>query len=256
MALYYPSVTKDRTTEPFELQTARGTLQGHALVNVQGNNIAMPVDIFRAPWELANTTEFTYPTTEVEMAFTSGSAETLTMRVEGLDVNYEPKITTVTFSNSSTGVVSSGTATFFRINTLQVTKGTNVGAVSATNSGTTYAQIAAGQGRSQASIYTVPAGYTFYLNRAQAFTTNNGTHYCMYRVWSRVFVDGVSTVNIVLAAPFVQFYSSTRVVPRGYVEKTDIQWQLSQSQTAPGSVQLEGILIKGPADPSYNAPRV
>lgn len=255
MALYYPSITEDRRTEDLALQIGRGTIQGHSLVNVQGNNAAMPVG-FRAAWELANSTDFAYPSTAVEMAFTSGSAETLTLVVQGLDADYEVKTATVTFTASTTGVVTSGTATFFRINALQVIKGTNVGAVSATNNGTTYAQIAAGQGRSQASIYTVPAGNTFFLTRAQAFTTNNGAHYCNYRVWSRVFVDGVSTVNIVLAAPFTQFYSSTRVVPRGYPEKTDIQWQLSQDQIAPGSIQLEGILIKGPADPSPSSPRV
>ncbi len=255
MALYYPSITEDKNSEPFELQVGRGTIQGHSLVNVQGNNAAMPV-AWRAPWELAATTDFAFPSQSLDMTFTSSSAETLTMRVEGLDENYEPKTATVTFSGGTTGTVTSGTAAFLRINALQVTKGTNVGAVSATNSTTTYAQIAAGQGRSQASIYTVPAGYTFFLTRAQAFTTNNGAHYCTYRVWSRTFVDGVSTVNIVLAAPFTMFYSSTRIVARGYPEKTDIQWQLYQSQIAPGSVQLEGILIKGPADASPTAPRV
>lgn len=256
MALYYPSISEDRNSEPFDLQVGRNTIQGHTLVNVQGNNAAMPADTFRPPWELAKTTAFSYPSISLDMAFTSGSAETLTMRVEGLDAAYEPKTATVTFSNSTTGVVTEGTDSFFRINALQVTKGTNVGAISATNGGTTYAQIAAGQGRSQASIYTVPAGHTFFLIRAQAFTTNNGQHYCTYRVWSRQFVDGVSTVNVVLAAPFTMFYSSTRVIPRGYPEKTDIQWQLSQSQIAPGSIQLEGVLIKGPADPSATAPRV
>lgn len=255
MALYYPSISEDKNSEPFDLQVGRGTIQGHSLVNIQGNNTAMPVE-FRAPWELANTTDFAYPSAAVAMDFTSGSAETLTMTVFGLDANYEVKTATVTFTASTTGVVTSGTSTFFRINALQITKGTNVGAVSATNGGVTYAQIAAGQGRSQASIYTVPAGHTFFLTRAQAFTTNNGNHYCTYRVWSRTFVDGASTVNIVLAAPFTMFYSSTRIIPRGYPEKTDIQWQLSQSQIAPGSVQLEGVLIKGPADASPNSPRV
>jgi hypothetical protein len=255
MALYYPSISEDKNSEPFDLQVGRGTIQGHTLVNIQGNNAAMPIE-FRAPWELANTTDFAFPSISLDMAFTSGSAETLTMRVEGLDAAYEPKTAVVTFSNSTTGVVTSGTDSFFRINALQVIKGTNVGAVSATSGGVTYAQIAAGQGRSQASVYTVPAGHTFFLTRAQAFTTNNGSHHCTYRVWSRTFVDGVSTVNIVLAAPFTMFYSSTRIVARGYPEKTDIQWQLSQSQIAPGSVQLEGVLIKGPADSSPSSPRV
>lgn len=44
--------------------------------------------------------------------------------------------------------------------------------------------------------------------------------------------------------------SSTRVVPRAYVEKTDVQWQLKQSNAAPGSIQLEGILIKNNASVS------
>ena len=178
------------------------------------------------------------------MSFTSSLSETLTMRVEGLDANYVSKTAIVTFTASTTGVVTSGTADFFRINAMQITKGAAADTVVATNNGTTYAQINSGTGRSQASIYTVPAGYTFYLIRAQAFTTNNGAQFCTYRVYSRVFVDEVSTPTIVLSAPFTQAYSSTRIIPRGYAEKTDVQWQLMQSNAAPGSIQLEGVLIK------------
>jgi len=35
---------------------------------------------------------------------------------------------------------------------------------------TTYAQINTGIGRTQAAIYTVPAGYTFYLSRVDGYT--------------------------------------------------------------------------------------
>lgn len=237
------SISRVGTTEPFELQLGRGQISLHSLVNVQGFN-ASHATTFRAVWEKSDTTDYVYPSSSVAMDFTSGSSETLTMRVFGLDSDYSVKTATVQFSASTTGTVTSGTSSFFRINAMQITSGTSAGTVVATNGGVTYAQIEAGTGRSQASIYTVPLGYTFYLTRAQAFTTNNGAQYCTYRVWSQTIVGGTATPNVVLNAPFTQFYSSTRVVPRGYPEKTDIQWQLKQSNAAPGSIQLEGVLIK------------
>jgi hypothetical protein len=243
MPVTTPSITQNGRVEPFDLQVGRGQVFGHSLVNVQGYN-PLHGTSFRAVWEKSHDTDYVYPATSVTMAFTSSLAETLTMRVNGLDANYAVKTAIVTFSGGTTGTVTSGTADFFRINDMQIVKGTAADTVVATNGGVTYAQINSGTGRSQASIYTVPLGYTFYLTRSQAFTTNNGAQFCTYRVYSRSFVNGVSTPTIVLSAPFTQSYSSTRVIPRGYAEKTDVQWQLMQSNPAPGSIQLEGVLIK------------
>lgn len=240
---FYPSITQYERTEPFELQVARGLIDGHSSINIQGYNVAQG-NTFRAVWEKSNTTDYVYPATAVAMAFTSSLSETLTMRVEGLDANYEIKTAIVTFTASTTGVVTTGTNLFFRINAMQIISGNAADTIVATNNGMTYAQINSGTGRSQASIYSVPAGYTFYLIRAQAFTTNNGAQFCTYRVWSQTLTGGISTPNVVLSAPFTQNYSSTRIIPRGYAQKTDIQWQLSQSNPAPGSIQLEGVLIK------------
>lgn len=240
------SISRFGKTEPFGLQVERGQIGWHSNVNVQGYNVLHDGE-FRAVWEKSNDTNYVYPASAVTMTFSSTQSETCTMRVFGLDADYVIKTATVTFSGSTNGVVSSGTSTFFRINAMQIVSGATVGTITATNSGTVYAQINAGTGRSQASIYTVPAGYTFFLTRAQAFTTNNGAQYCTYRVYSQTISGGVTTPLIVLSAPFTQFYSSTRVVPRAYVEKTDVQWQLKQSNPAPGSIQLEGILIKNDA---------
>lgn len=243
MAVTTWSITQSGRNEPFELQVGRGQITGHSLVNIQGYNVAQPTG-FRAVWELSASVAYVYPASAVAMSFDSTSSETLTLRVEGLDANYDIKTAIVTFAASTTGTVTSGTSTFFRINALQIISGTSVGTITASNGGTVYAQINAGTGRSQASIYTVPNGYTFYLTRAQAFTTNNGSQYCTYRVYSQTISGGVTTPTVVLSAPFTQAYSSTRIIPRGYPQKTDIQWQLSQSNPAPGSIQLEGILIK------------
>lgn len=240
------SISRFGKTEPFELQIERGQIGWHSNINVQGYNVLHDGE-FRAVWEKSNDTNYVYPASAVTMTFASTQAETCTMRVSGLDADYVLKTAIVTFSASTSGTVTSGTATFFRINAMQIISGTTTGTVTATNNGTVYAQINAGTGRSQASIYTVPAGYTFFLTRSQAFTTNNGAQYCTYRVYSQTIVGGVTTPLIVLSAPFTQFYSSTRVVPRAYPEKTDVQWQLKQSNPAPGSIQLEGILIKNDA---------
>jgi len=237
------SLTKLGLFEPFDLQVGRGQIFAHELLNVQGYN-ANHGTTFRAVWEKSDSTDYVFPTTSSTMTFSSTLAETVTMQVTGLDADYLIKTATVTFTADTSGVVTSGTADFFRINSMRITKGTSVGVITAVSGGVTYAQINAGAGQSQASIYTVPAGYTFFLSRSQAFTTNNGTQFCTYRVASQTFVGGVATPNTVLSAPFSQSYSSTRVVPRGYAEKTDIQWQLKQSNAAPGSIQLEGYLIK------------
>lgn len=226
----------------FELQIERGKVPGVTPINIQGFNAAHPA-AWRAVWELSNTQAFAYPSSNVAMSFTSTLTEDITVLVTGLDDTYTIKTATVTFSNSNTGVVTSGTNSFFRINRMQVTKGTVADGISATNNGTTYSYIGAGTGISQSSTFTVPAGYTFYLNRVNAYTTNNGSQYCSYRIYTQRYVDGVLTPQVVLTAPFTQFYNTLRVVPRAYLEKTDIQWQLFQSNPAPGSIQLEGILI-------------
>ena len=239
----YSSISRQGAYEPFELQVSRNQIQGHSLVNIQGYNSSMPTS-FRTPWELANTTSYVFPSSALAMTFSSTLAETVTMTVSGLDDTYTIKTATVTFTASTTGVVTSGTATFFRINRMTITSGTSVGVITAANGGTTYAQINAGAGVSQAALYTVPAGYTFFLDRAYALSHNNGAQNCTYRVISQTIVGGITTPAIVLTAPFQGSYTSVRVYPRAYAEKTDIQWQLNQSSAAPGSIQVEGVLIK------------
>lgn len=240
------SISRCGRTEPFDLQVERGQIGWHSGLNVQGYNDNHGTT-FRAVWEKSRDTDYVYPASSVAMTFASTLSETCTVKVFGLDASYVLKTATVTFTASATGVVTVGTSSFFRINYMQVISGTTTGILTASNGGTVYAQINAGSGRSQASIYTVPAGYTFFLNRAQAFTANNGTQFCTYRVFSQTISGGITTPLTVLSAPFTQFYSSTRIVPRAYLEKTDIQWQLKQSNPAPGSIQLEGYLIKNDA---------
>ena len=122
---------------PWKFQLDAGNVSGYTEVNVQGFNSSQP-NSWRAAWELSNSVDYVFPASAVAMAFTSSSSETLTMTVQGLDASYNIKTATVTFTAGTTGVVTSGTSTFFRINKMIITSGTSVGNISATNNGTTY----------------------------------------------------------------------------------------------------------------------
>jgi hypothetical protein len=179
------------------------------------------------------------------MTYASTSSETLTMMVEGLDATYAAVTDTVTFSGSTTGTATNNTS-FLRINSLRLLTGANAGTITAKNGGITYGQISPGAGRTQMSLYTVPLGYTFYLTRAEVYSNNNGSQYTTYRVLTNVAGGGPQIA--ILNTPFTATYDAVRITPRGYAQKTDIQWQV-QNSTAGNAVgvQVEGVLISNTA---------
>jgi hypothetical protein len=90
----------------------------------------------------------------------------------------------------------------------------------------------------------VPAGYSFFLTRVGAFTAvdGNSTDYAQYRSWS---TSSAGVISLTQQAPFVNSYEVTRVVPRLYTEKTDLQYQAKTSaNTYAVSVGVEGYLIQ------------
>ena len=105
-----------------------------------------------------------------------------------------------------------------------------------------------GTGKSQAAIYTVPRGYTFYLTRVNVYcgatTQGNNIGNVTYRVQT---FSSTGIANNVVQTPFSTSYETTRVIPRAYTEKTDIQWQvIAQIATSVG-FQNEGVLIPNSA---------
>ncbi len=238
--MFYPSRTEDDRSEPFELQVARNLIKGHSLVNIFGyqplvNSTFVPI------WE--NATAYAYPlaATTMQMVSDSASDTAVAIRIMGLNAAYEP-ITEVVTLNGTTPVSTIGS--YFRINNLVTVTGNAVGNVTLAAAGVTYAKINAGVGRSQMSLYSVPAGYTFYLARVDLFSNLSGGsgNHCLYKVQSE-YPNGVKLD--VLQAPFTDRYEARRVVPFPYAEKTDIQWQSRVSQqTAEIGVVIEGILIR------------
>lgn len=235
----YPSLA----STPFELSVAQGWIPNVSNVNIYGTQATVNAT-FIPIWE--NATAYTYPVSAAQMTLYSSSASdtNVSIMIQGLDSNYLPISETLVLTNGTTGVTTVNS--YLRINGINVTRTSSVnpvGIIRLSNAGktVTYAQINVGIGRSQACIYTVPAGYTFYLQRVQAYTSAgpNKTTYYRSQTWSPTGV-----ASAVLVTPFVTEYKVERIVARPYLEKTDIQFQASSDAVSFVSIQVEGYLIK------------
>lgn len=237
----YSSATRQGAYEPFDLQVARGQVDGHSTVNIYGyqpsvGTTSIPV------WE--NATAYTYPVAAAVMYLSGSNGDTAKITIVGLNASYTLTTEIVTL-NGTTPVAT--TNEFLRINSMFVSTGsaTNpAGAVYLKNSGgtVTYAQINSGVGRTQAAIYTVPAGYTYYLQRVNIYTSLNGNDYVTYQ---NKTISSSGVVQLTQQAPFAMGYEALRIMPRPFLEKTDIQLMCKvQSGTGAVAISQEGYLIK------------
>ena len=123
---------------------------------------------------------------------------------------------------------------------------TNVGVITLKQTTNTLSQINAGIGKSQSTIYTVPNGYTLFLDQVEVNSSNSYTSATIltYKVQTINNTNGVKLV--VLQQPFVAIYTITRPTdPFVYSGKTDIQWLLNTSTGAVAAgVIVIGKLIK------------
>lgn len=245
--IYNPSITQYERTEAFELQVARGMIAGHSLVNVFGYQPAVGAT-FHAVWE--NATAYTFPAAALNLLVYSNSASDVNCRIVivGLDANWNVQTEAVILTNGTTGVLT--TKQFLRVNTVIATDAVYanpVGTIIVGNAAKTaiYGQINAGIGKSQMSVYSVPANHTFYLYRVDVYISEagGGNSYGTYRVSAADNING--TTYIVLQSPFGLNYNARRCIPFPYTEKTDLQWQvIAGTGTMPCGVIIEGILIK------------
>lgn len=243
------SVTVQGAYEPFDLQVSRNQIMGHQTLSLFGyqaavGNTSIPV------WE--NAAAYTYPTSATTLTVVSTSASddtTAKILISGLDANFAPISETIAL-NGVTGVTTVNS--YLRINSLLMTspgtsQTTNVGTITIKQSSNTLAQINIGVGKSQSTIYTVPAGYTFYLDLAEVNTSNSYTSSNIVTYKVQVINNTTGVKLTVLQQPFVSIYTASRASdPFAYTEKTDIQWQLvtSTATTIAAGVIITGKLIK------------
>ena len=238
------SVTRGGAYEPFDLQVARNQIYGHQQVNIFGYQASVTTTSIPV-WE--NATTYTYITNASTLTLVSSSASDDTVAkvlINGLDANFN-QISESLQMNGTTGVTTLNS--YYRVNSLTMISAgtgqtTNVGTITLKQSSNIVAQINVGIGKSQSTVFTVPAGYTFYLDLAEVNTSNSytGSTIVTYKVQAINNVTGVKFV--VLQQPFVSIYTAQRQAnPFLYAEKTDIQWQLA---TNTGTISA-GVIITG-----------
>lgn len=224
-----------------KLQVSRGLVRDTEARNIFGFNETIGTDYIPA-WE--NSTTYTYPTVALNMtAVSSNTADTdVTIITIGLDENYNRISNTITLNGTSDVNIGS----FYRINDVITLSGNARGNVTIANSAVTYAKINQGTGKNQASIFTVPAGYEFYLYRIDAFcaTASINNRHLFFRNFIR---QSNGTILRVAETTFLEQMNIQRRIPFRYTEKTDIQLQLKSSAgTQEIGVFAEGILTKVP----------
>lgn len=243
MAVYdIRSISQVGTSEPFELQLARGQIPGHTFVHRQARVPAMSVNTTGTVWDVNDTL---YPWSAWDTAGTvtvsradAGDADKNVI-ITGLDADYNFVSTTITLTNA-TGNTSA--TVFKRIDTVRM-NGTsvNVGQVNVLKGATTVSRILAGVGQSLKGTYTVPAGFTAYLTQG-AMTIQNGadasgTFY--YRIPGDRFLIG-HTFEVASSE-----YQYAFTCPFALPEKTDIDVRASvRSNNALVTAAYDIILIQ------------
>lgn len=246
----YSSATRQGAYEPFNLQVSRGQVDGHENFKLFGYTTVLGSTAMGPLWEGLTSAggNLPYPASAVVMTLTSSSASdtAVSILIEGLGAGFVAQTETVAL-NGTTNVNT--TKSFLRINRMSTVVGNAVGNVTAINGGVTYAKINAGVGDTQMSIYTVPAGYTFYQTNFTAGSNTSVTSGAYIR--KRTYVVDNTTGGIVTLqaqSVFVQSFELPITFPIEFPEKHDIQWQLQGSGGAGAAAftYVSGVLIKDP----------
>jgi len=164
------SISQVGTSEPFELQVARGQIPGHSTLFKYGYNSNI-VNVNETVWDVGGI--YAYPSSAVKMTATStdgANDEDVQVVISGLDADYNELTETVTLNGSGTAETD---GFFIRVFRAFITGAqTPLGTINITNTGTTYARITLGENQTLMAVYTVPAGKSLYINNG---TTTHGT---------------------------------------------------------------------------------
>lgn len=239
------------TTVPYELQVSQGQIAGATSFykfgfnpDINGTEETIWTQGGNVPWP---TTAFTAYIVSDDAADSGTSTGAQTVQVEGLDADYNIKSVSVTL-NGTTEVAISGT--WIRINrafvTLSGTGGTAAGTIRVQSSGggVVYADLGIGN-QTQMAVYTVPAGYTLYLDDV-SFTAALGIQ--AKNVTVKFVLRNFGT-NTFRTGIIETVQSNSLLVPFPYpfaiAEKTDVECRaFSDTTNVEVSASFQGVLIK------------
>lgn len=236
------SISRFGTSEPFELQVARGQITFHTPLFKYGYN-PLIINVQETIWDVGGV--YAYPASAVAMTVTSASGATdsgVTGVVFGLDTNYNEVSEAFTLNASGTYTT---TQTFLRVYRAYITGSTApAGNIDVANGGTTYARITAGENQTLMAVYTVPAGKTLYVTRGIA-THGTDTAGAYMTIRFKVRDQG----SVLRTAAKVDLVGGTIDFPFDYPlkinEKSDVEVTAicSKNQNNAVAATFEGVLI-------------
>lgn len=269
MSFFYPSVTEDQRTEPFELQVARGLVQGHKTLFKFGNNPDSNGSL-ETVW--SHSSLYVYPTAATVMKVSSTSADdngtgtgARTVLVAGLDANYNEASETVTLTGQTPVLTTTVFIRVFRSYVVSAGSGGTAagtiyvgdGTVTAGVPATVYAEIPLGENQTLMAMWTVPAGYTFYMYRGSfSAASNNAAQYVLGKFMVRP-LGGVfrNAADVTANSNVIQYDFE---IPLAIPEKADIEARVIALAGTNFYItaSFEGVYIAGSSKPSPGTPRI
>jgi len=244
MAVYdVRSISQVGTSEPFELQIARGQIPGHSFVHKIGEVPAMSQGQTGTVWDVNDTD---YPWSAFDTAGTltvdraSASDADKDVIISGLDADYNPLTETVTLTDATGNATTNSFKRVFEISM----NGTsvNVGNVTIKKGATTVGLILAGIGQSLMGIYTIPAGFTGYITQG-VMTVQEGAD-ATGKFYVRQFGDRFRIGHCFEVTGGGEYHYAF-TVPYRAPEKTDIDVRSTvRSNNARVTAAFDIILIK------------
>jgi len=223
------------------LQIARGFIRGAYSVNKFGYNSAVPTNAFETIWDGSNL--YTYISTAGTATVTSSSTDDNggTVKVQGLDANYNLVEETLTVGGGA------GTVEFYRVFRASLetatTGNSNVGTVTVTVDSVSAAIISVGKGQTLMALYTVPAGKKGYIIQLDCGSQKDAEHEV-----ELVVKNG--TGNVWQTKEFISirggFNEKSFQLPLEVNEKFDIEIRAKSSSLSAVSAGFEMIVLDVP----------
>jgi len=251
------SVTVQGAYEPFELQVARNQIMGHKALFQFGINGAVGTSV-ETVWAEGGT--YVYPTTATVMKISSSSTDDTsagtgarTIAIFGLDANYNQISESVILDGQT--AVNTGNS-YLRISRMYVTTagsgataaGTIYAGTGSVTSGvpaTVYATIVPPANQTQLAFWTVPAGYTLYLNGVFYSSANSTANASTNFQLIERPLGGVFRIQSSTRLPGNGDFVLDLHTPIAFPEKTDIEIRaIASAGSSNVSAEFEGIYIK------------
>jgi hypothetical protein len=264
MAHYPRSISQNNTSEPFELQVARGQIPGHRSVTVFGYNADVDTSI-ETVWPYGGILPF--PATALQMSVSSNNANDTssgtgarTVYIEGLNASHAvvsetvtlAGLTAVTTVNSYLHINQAYAATAGSGSSAAGTIYFGTGTVTAGVPTTVYDIIQFDYNARVTGSYTVPAGYTGYISQG---LFSSGQVSGSNAVTGRLMTRGTNDIRLTAAVVTVNNGSADYAFEYPIVvpEKTTIEAQAigSAANNACSSMFILVLIANGYENPPY-----